>query len=294
MNTLNATMLGVRIGERQILKDISFELHAGELCGLIGPSGAGKSTLIRLMLGLQEPSTGRVRMGSESENVHIPMGYVPQDDALHRSLTVSQALRFAAQLRLHEQSEEAQQARISEVVSHVGLSERLDVRIRALSGGQRKRVSVALELLNQPQLLILDEPTSGLDPGLEAKMMGLFQAVARSGRIVTVATHAMQSLRLCDKLLILVQGRLAYAGPPDTALSWFETSTFAGIFEHLPKHAPTTWAAKWRNEGKNLTTKRPAPSLTSPPSDLPPPQPDSSSPTDLQARLAALKAKRKS
>ena len=296
MNALKAQMLGVNIGDRQILKDISFELQGGELCGLIGPSGAGKSTLIRLMLGLQSPNIGQVTIGRQAE-AEQPMGYVPQDDALHRSLTVAQALDFAAQLRLHHQSAEAQQARIAEVVEQVGLAERMDVRIKALSGGQRKRVSVALELLNQPQLLILDEPTSGLDPGLEAKMMGLFKNVARSGRIVVVATHAMQSLSLCDRLMVLVQGRLTYAGPPAHALEWFETDTFAGIFEKIPQHAPVAWAAKWRNDGGRLPQVKPSLTPVTPnitelePASLNEPlvQP----PTSLEAKLAALKARKK-
>ena len=287
MNALKAQTIGVKIGDRQILNDISFELHGGELCALIGPSGAGKSTLIRIMLGLQSPSTGRMTVGNPKQH-NTPKGYVPQDDALHRSLTVAQTLQFAAQLRLHSQSESAQQARIKTVIDQVGLSERLDVRIHSLSGGQRKRVSVALELLNQPELLILDEPTSGLDPGLEAKMMGLFKDVARSGRNVVVATHAMQSLQLCDRMLILVQGRLIYAATPEHALDWFETKTYAGIFEQITRHAPVAWAAKWRNEGSQLPIPA-RPQLTMPP-DSPNPSP---TPQSLEAKLAALKAQKR-
>ena len=292
MEALHANSLSVKIGDTPILSDISFRLHPNELCGLIGPSGAGKSTLIRLILGIQEPTHGKVELG-KMEEILGSVGYVPQDDALHRSLTVSQSLEFAARLRLHQLSNEERAHRVQEVIEQIGLNERLNVRIRALSGGQRKRVSVALELLNQPQLLILDEPTSGLDPGLESKMMGLFQEVAQNGRIIMVATHAMQSLLMCNKLLVLIKGRLAYGGTPQGALSWFEVSTFAGIFEQLPKHSPAVWAAKWTQEGKHFiatTTTKPTgtPKMTNSSEKV-----SDSKQMSLSERLEELKSQRK-
>lgn len=249
--------VGVRAGGRQILQELDLVLRPGELTGLIGPSGAGKSTLIRVLLGLQQPSEGTV-----SHGVSGPLGYVPQDDVVHRALTVRQALGFAAELRLSGLAEEARTARIEEVAGQVGLGERLDVRVRKLSGGQRKRVSVALELLLAPPLLVLDEPTSGLDPGLEAQLMGLFADLAAGGRAVLVATHAMRSLRRCQQLVILVAGRLAYAGPPEAAVAYFEAPDLPGIFEVIAARAPVVWARQWQQSALRRRALAPSPSAS--------------------------------
>lgn len=236
--------VGVRAGGRQILQELDLVLRPGELTGLIGPSGAGKSTLIRVLLGLQQPSEGAVAHG-----VSGPLGYVPQDDVVHRALTVRQALGFAAELRLPGLDAARRAARLEEVARQVGLAERLDVRVRRLSGGQRKRVSVALELLLAPALLVLDEPTSGLDPGLEAQLMGLFAELAAGGRAVLVATHAMRSLDRCQQLVVLVAGRLAYAGPPEAATDYFGAPDLPGVFEVLAARAPVVWARQWQQSG---------------------------------------------
>jgi ABC transport system ATP-binding/permease protein len=294
VGVLEARGLGVQIGSTTILQEISLRLHPGELCALIGPSGAGKSTLIKVLLGLRSPSEGIVTVSGGPISGAGPVGYVPQDDALHHSLTVRQALTFSARLRLHTIDHAGQQARIDGVCEQVGLGERLDVRIRSLSGGQRKRVSVALELLSQPDLLILDEPTSGLDPGLEAKMMGLFADVAGGGRVVMVATHAMQSLSRCDVLAVLVRGRLAWLGRPADALRWFEVDRFAGIFDQLPRHAPPVWARRWMGspECRAFAGRPPPPVRRATPEELPDtasPQQPAAKP-DLKAQLEALKA----
>ena len=233
--SLQASGIHVRIGSAHILCNLNLMLHPGELCALIGPSGAGKSTLIKVLLGLKEASAGQVSLGTQKVSSSESVGYVPQDDALHRHLTVEEALQFSADLWLHNLSQEKRQQQIERVIQQMGLQERRSLSIKSLSGGQRKRVAVALELLHEPSLLILDEPTSGLDPGLEGQMMSLFQTVARKGRILLVATHAMQSLTLCDVLAVMIKGRFAYVGPPQGALEWFNVSTFAGIFEILPQ-----------------------------------------------------------
>lgn len=239
------TNVSVEAGSVRILRSVKLELRPGQLCGLIGPSGAGKSTLFKVLLGIREPSAGLVRFGGKAVRETGPVGYVPQDDALHRTLTVEQALSYAAELRMPGSRPEERSRRITNVLSQVGLSERRDVRIARLSGGQRKRVSVALELLTSPGLLILDEPTSGLDPGLEARMMALFRALAEKGRIIMVATHAMQSLDLCHVLVVLVKGNVAYAGPPQRALPYFGVKDYADIFRVLEKKSGDAWGASF-------------------------------------------------
>ncbi len=233
--------VGVSAGGTRILERVNLTLHPGEMCALIGPSGAGKSTLIKALLGLRAPDEGSVMMGSLPVAELGPVGYVPQDDALHRGLTAQRELAYAAELRMPETSEEERQSRIAEILEQVDLSDRADVRIRRLSGGQRKRVSVALELLTSPPLLILDEPTSGLDPGLEARTMALLSQVAATGRIVLVATHAMESIERAEALCVLVGGHLAFFGPPREALSYFRVDRYAELFRQLEKQSPSSW-----------------------------------------------------
>ena len=233
--------LWVNAGSIQILCGFGFTLYPGELCAIIGPSGAGKSTLIKALLGLRTPDQGRISLGGQAVTDAGPIGYVPQDDALHRTLTVRQSLSYAARLRRPEIARAARERLVGGLCRRLGIQDRLDVRIRKLSGGQRKRVSVALELMTDPALLILDEPTSGLDPYLESRSMSLFSDVAEIGRIVLVSTHAMQSLDRCHCLLVLVGGSLAFLGRPADATGYFDVPDFAGIFKRLTTRDSGAW-----------------------------------------------------
>ena len=257
---LRVKNVGVSAGGTRILNSVDLTLHPGEMCALIGPSGAGKSTLIRALLGLRDPEDGSVTMGSLPVAELGPLGYVPQDDALHRGLTVRRELTYSAELRMPEGSAEQRRSRVTEVLDQVDLVDRSEVRIRRLSGGQRKRVAVALELLTGPPLLILDEPTSGLDPGLEAKMMAVLSQVADTGRIVLVATHAMESIERADALCVLVGGHLAFFGPPRGALEYFRVDRYADLFRQLDKQSPSAWhLTASADPDQQLFLRRPGP-----------------------------------
>lgn len=233
--------VSVSRGGTRILSAVDLLLYPGEMCALIGPSGAGKSSLIRILLGLWQPDDGAVSFGGESVEAVGALGYVPQTDALHARLRLGAELRYAAELRIPDASDEERQARVDTILERVGLADRRDTRIHRLSGGQRKRAAIALELLTRPPLLILDEPTSGLDPGLEARTMGLLAEVAAAGCVVLVATHAMQSLETADALCVLVGGHVAYFGPPEGALSYFRVERYADLFGQLEKQPPHAW-----------------------------------------------------
>lgn len=237
MKYLGVEHLGVKVGEHHLLSDLSFRLYSGEMCALLGPSGAGKSTLIKSMLAMIKID-GSIRLPEEGS----PIAYVPQDDALHMGLTVMQALEYACQLRFKTASKAERIQHIEAIALEVGLSERLKLRIHRLSGGQRKRVSVALELLTKPTFMILDEPTSGLDPGMEAQMMQLFASIAKQDKIVLIATHSMQSLTLCNNVMIMMEGFLVFFGPPKLALKWFKVNTFESIFPRLEQATAQKWA----------------------------------------------------
>jgi ABC-type multidrug transport system ATPase subunit len=235
-----------------LLDGIEVALEGSSFLGVVGPSGAGKSTLLGALTGLRPAGQGTVLVGghdlyAEYELVRHDIGFVPQDDVLHPELTVRQALSYAAELRFPpDVGKDERLARVDEVIVELGLERRRDLRIAALSGGQRKRVSVALELLTRPSLLILDEPTSGLDPGYERALMQLLRDLADGGRTVIVVTHSVESLHLCDRVLVLaVGGRMAYLGPPQLAPSTLGFDDFQEMFRGLSDHPDHDWARQF-------------------------------------------------
>lgn len=256
-----AVPVGVRLdvaalakkGGKRILSQLSFAVAAGSFVGLLGPSGSGKSTLLKACCGLDRPSQGVVRLNGEELYKNLGtwryrLGYVPQDDIIHHELTVQQAVDYAARLRLDPDLPTAtRKALVTRVIYEVGLQERAGVRIRKLSGGQRKRASVAVELLSRPGILFLDEPTSGQDPQLEESMMGLFRGLSREGTTVLVTTHAMASIELLDRVLLLQAGQLAYLGPPEEMLAFFDTRSYEGVYKVLAKSEPGHWAQRYLN-----------------------------------------------
>jgi energy-coupling factor transporter ATP-binding protein EcfA2 len=196
---------------------------------------------------------------------------VPQDDILHTPLTVRNALNYAAQLRFpHDVSAVERRQRIEEVIAELGLTAQADQRIDSLSGGQRKRTSVALELLTKPSLLFLDEPTSGLDPGYEKSVMQTLRKLADDGRSVVVVTHSTAHLNMCDRLLILAPGgRLAYFGPPQHALTYFDCGDFADLFTLLERDNSTDWTGRFNASPLHDALSGPRAAVRKPPAVAP-------------------------
>lgn len=228
---------------KELLHDVDLVARPGTLTALIGPSGAGKSTLSSIVAGLGAPTSGSVLFDghdvhAEYESLRTRIGMVPQHDVLHRKLTLRQALRFAAELRLPEDLPASERDRvIAGVLDELQLSEHFDTRVDALSGGQRKRASVAMELLTGPSLLILDEPTSGLDPALDRQVMLTLRRLADAGRTVIVVTHSLTHLALCDQVLLLAPGgKTAFCGRPADVTSALGSSEWAEIFAYVAKH----------------------------------------------------------
>ncbi|MDI3314751.1 MAG: ATP-binding cassette domain-containing protein [Mycobacterium sp.] len=222
---------------KQLLDHISLTCRPGTLTAIIGGSGAGKTTLSRLIAGYTRPSSGTVTF--EGHDVHREyaslrsrIGMVPQDDVVHRQLTVNQALGYAAELRLPPDTSKADRAQaVAQVLEELELTKHADTRVDKLSGGQRKRASVALELLTGPSLLILDEPTTGLDPALDRQVMLMLRQLADAGRVVLVVTHSVSYLDVCDQLLLIAPGgKTAFFGPPDQIESAMGTRNWADIF----------------------------------------------------------------
>ncbi|MFD3545354.1 FHA domain-containing protein [Streptomyces sp. NPDC058655] len=239
-------------GRKTLLDDISFPVGATCLLAVVGPSGAGKSTLLGALTGLRPADRGTVfydgrDLYRDYAELRSRIGLVPQDDILHAQLTVRRALVYAAELRFPQDTAKAErQARVDEVIGELGLRQRADQPIHSLSGGQRKRVSVALELLTKPSLLFLDEPTSGLDPGMDRSVMHMLRALADDGRTVVVVTHSVLSLDVCDRLLVLAPGgRTAYFGPPGETLDFFGFTQWPEAFEAFENERGRDWAAEY-------------------------------------------------
>ncbi|HEV8574408.1 MAG TPA: ATP-binding cassette domain-containing protein, partial [Dehalococcoidia bacterium] len=240
---------------RRILDDISLSIYPGEFVAIVGGSGAGKTSLLHALSGFVPATDGTVRYNGVSlyDNVDLfrpVLGYVPQDDIVHPELTVERTLYYGAKLRLPKDTRPQElQERIEEAIASVGLTERRHTEVRRLSGGQRKRVSVALELLARPRALFLDEPTSGLDPALEGRMMSLFRDLAEAGATVIVSTHVTQNLRLCNKVVWMAPGgHLVFFGSPAEALRHFRVQDFGEIYGLLEtSEERERWSAVFRD-----------------------------------------------
>lgn len=225
---------------KTLLDNISIAARPGTLTAVIGPSGAGKSTFARLVAGYTHPTSGTVTF--EGHNVHAEyaslrsrIGMVPQDDVVHGQLTVRQALMYAAELRLPPDTTKADREQVvMQVLEELEMTKHLETRVDKLSGGQRKRASVALELLTGPSLLILDEPTSGLDPALDRQVMTMLRQLADAGRVVLVVTHSLTYLDVCDQVLLLAPGgKTAFYGPPSQIGPSMGTTNWADIFSSV-------------------------------------------------------------
>jgi ABC-type multidrug transport system ATPase subunit len=237
---LTAHGLALTIDGRQLLQDVSFTAKPGTLTAVIGPSGAGKSTLVKLIGGAMPRSAGVVAFDghdvhAEYASMRSRIGMVPQDDVVHRQLTVEQALHYAAELRLpRDTSADDRRQVVERVLNELELTPHKKTRVDKLSGGQRKRASVAMELLTGPSLLILDEPTSGLDPALDRQVMTMLRRLADAGRVVIVVTHSLTYVGMCDQILLLAPGgKTAFADPPAQIGPVMGSTDWADIFARV-------------------------------------------------------------
>jgi ABC transport system ATP-binding/permease protein len=255
---LSVQNLTVQLSSGKVLLDhVTFPLGERCLLGVIGPSGAGKSTLLGALTGMKPAGQGNVFYDNRDlyknyAELRHRIGLVPQADIMHTQLTARRALRYAAELRFpRDTSPRERNQRVDQVIGELGLTPHANTRAEALSGGQRKRVSVALELLTKPSLLFLDEPTSGLDPGLDKSVMEMMSGLAHDGRTVIVVTHSVANLDLCDRLLVLVPGgKIAYFGPPRDGLKYFGKPGWAEVFQAFEAQRDRDWAGEFRRSSQ--------------------------------------------
>jgi ABC-type multidrug transport system ATPase subunit len=248
-------MTQTRAKERKkLLDDITFTVYPGEFIAILGGSGAGKSTLLHALSGIVPSTEGTVwvegrNFYEEYEAFRSCIGYVPQYDIVHDNLTVEESLMYAARLRFHEDIPgDVTARRVEEVLNDLKMAEHRTTLVRNLSGGQRKRISIGVELLTYPFLLFLDEITSGLDPGLEKNVMELLYELKAKGTTIIMVTHATSTMHLYDKIIFLTQqGRVAFFGSPSEALAYFGVEDFVSIYEKVENEkTPAEWSAFYR------------------------------------------------
>lgn len=204
------------IGKQVILQNVAFHVTAGEIVGLIGPSGAGKTTLIRTLIGLQVPTKGTIDVfGVRQPSLAVSkrIGYMAQHDALYEDLNAHQNLAYFG--KLYEMSPSRLKTRIAEVLRLVKLDREEKKPVKYYSGGMKRRLSLALALLHEPELIILDEPTVGVDPVLKQEFWAEFERLRANGVTLLVTTHVMDEAERCQRLLLIHDGRLIESGTPE-------------------------------------------------------------------------------
>ncbi|MEX1110831.1 MAG: ATP-binding cassette domain-containing protein [Chthoniobacterales bacterium] len=265
-----------------LLSDVTARFPRGEVCALLGPSGSGKTTLVRAVAGIAGASNGSLHWeGLDLELEDLPpsqIGYVPQFTISEENLTARENVVHAIRLRVAGLRGLEMETRADELLALTGLTEAAGTLSKHLSGGQRRRLALAMELVSEPPLLLCDEVTSGLDARAEREILELLRRIARQGnRVVLVVTHGLRDLASFDQVAVLSAGHLAYLGPPGTLAHYFRAGKPEEIFEALPRRTGAEWHASWVKhrahfeEGK--VPVRDAPDRTAPPaaSGLPAP-----------------------
>lgn len=239
---------------KQILTNVNCEIDSNEFVAIIGGSGAGKSTLMNAISGFDKQVEGEVycngiSLRQQFNSLKNLIGYVPQQDIIYENLTLRRMLYYTAKMKMPPDTGKREiQKRIDDVLKMVELQEHQNTYIRKLSGGQKKRASIAVELLADPSLFFLDEPTSGLDPGTEKKLMQTLSKLSKSqGKTIIMVTHTTQNLHLCDKVIFMGPGgRLCFCGTTEQAKMFFDTDDLVNIYNMIAED-PAMWAQQFAN-----------------------------------------------
>ncbi len=249
-----AQKISYKSGFKKIINDISLAVLKNEYVGIIGGSGSGKTTLLNCLSTAKEISSGKVLLkgisSEETEKIRQFIGYVPQEDIVHSSLTAERALYFSCMLRINENKDDKEiEAKVNSVLTLLELAEHKDKKISKLSGGQRKRVNIGLELLHSPDIFFLDEPSSGLDPLLEKQLMVFLKNLTKDGRTIFVSTHLMQNINLFDLIIFIHKGHMVYFGPVNYIKDYFQVNDYVDIFEKVSKNTPEALASIFLKSG---------------------------------------------
>jgi ABC-type multidrug transport system ATPase subunit len=239
-------------GDRELLSQISARFPLGHFGAIIGPSGCGKTTLLKLVAGIVDgEEDGMVfwkgRNLDKEDFLSTEISYVPQFSIAHEELTVRECVDFAMRLRVCQAQGVDRTSAVSQLLSEVRMEEFADHRVQVLSGGQRRRLALAMEMTSQPDILLCDEVTSGLDPRSEDEIVRLLHNLSRrNNRLVLSVTHSLEHLNLYDSVLVLYRGIVAYQGPPAFLSHYFSVDSPNKLYERLELREPSDWAASWK------------------------------------------------
>jgi len=271
-------------GERELLSHVSARFPLGHFGAIIGPSGCGKTTLLKLVAGIVDgDEEGTVfwkgRNLEKEDFLSTEISYVPQFSIAHEELTVRECVEFAMRLRVRAAEGVDRASAVDQLLSEVRMEEFADQRVQVLSGGQRRRLALAMEMTSQPEILLCDEVTSGLDPRSEDEIVRLLHNLSRrKNRLVLSVTHSLEHLNLYDSVLVLYRGIVAYQGPPAFLTHYFSVDSPNKLYERLELREPADWAASWKKHQEAIqkaaepaknTPAEESPETPAPPVELP-------------------------
>lgn len=252
--------------EVHLVDEVTLKVPKGHFMAIVGPSGCGKTTLLKTIAGLNPESSGALfwdgrNLSEDSDFAPSEIGYVPQFSIAYDPLTVDESVEAATRLRVRTGSTEELDKRIDRVLEETGLAPINDRMVKVLSGGQKRRLGLAMELVSDPRILLCDEVTSGLDPRSEREIVRLLHDLSRKdGRIVLSVTHSLAHLELYDSVLVLHEGRVAFHGPPDQLTHYFSVKDTEEVYPRLATQPSECWKASWNKHGgsyqKMLERKR--------------------------------------
>lgn len=270
---LELTDLSLTIGQgdsaQTLLSEISLRLPRGHFAAIIGPSGCGKSTLLKAIAGIREHTLGSIHwegrdLSEQGDMAPHEIGYVPQFSIAHELLTVEESVESALRLRVAAPAD--LEGHVEKVLASVGLTEIADRRVALLSGGQKRRLAMAMEMVSSPHLLLCDEVTSGLDPKSEDEIVHLMDHLAgRDERIVLSVTHSLQHVSLYDSVIVLYQGRLAYHGSPEFITHYFGIQRAEDLYPRLTERKADDWQRSWQKHRASYYERSGLPSVPAAP-----------------------------
>lgn len=225
--------------EKKLLEDVSFDVDENNFVAIVGASGAGKTTLLNILGGYDTNNGGEVYINNEPYSLNQnyfrnKIGYVPQKEILHNHLTLESALTYSAKLKINNVKDVTINNKVKKVIKELELNGKEKTYIKNLSGGEKKRAAIAMELLNKPEILLLDEPTSGLDSNIEKKLMRTLRSIADEGKTIIITAHTVSNLYLCDKIIFMSEGgKICFVGSYEESLKYFKVKEFVDIYEKL-------------------------------------------------------------
>ena len=247
--------------DHPLLDQISLKIPSGHFMAIVGPSGCGKTTLLKTIAGINPETEGSLSyhgrdLAEEQDFEAHEIGYVPQFSVAYDELTVDESIEAASRLRIKTKSSAELDQRLDRILTETGLTEIADRPVRVLSGGQKRRLGLAMELVSSPKLLLCDEVTSGLDPNSEREIVHLLHDLSRTDeRTVISVTHSLAHLELYDSLLVLHEGRVAYHGPPSGVTHYFSVDDTEQIYPALAKQDSTNWQSSWKKHREHYENK---------------------------------------